>query len=552
MVRTACTRFATIRYHQAPPQLMNMLPIDWHTPYPSRRSPVLAGNAVATSQPLAAQAGLRMLLRGGNAVDAAVATAIALTVVEPTMNGIGSDAFAIVCDGDSLYGLNASGRSPRAWNLARFNGRNSMPTEGWDCVTVPGAVSAWVSLSERFGKLSFAELFEPAIEYAENGFALSPVVADQWSNQAPRLKGQPGFAGTFLPGGRVPAVGERVCLPDHASTLRKIAATQGDAFYRGDLAEQIAADSARHGGAMTKEDLASHRADWVTPVCTDYRALTLHEIPPNGQGIAALMACGILDQFELGGIELDSAAMVHLQVESMKLALSDVYRYVSDPASMDLAVSQLLDKTYLRKRAALIDPGKAIAYTHGQPSQSETVYLTAADASGMMVSFIQSNYMGFGSGVVVPETGISMQNRGAAFNLQADHPNCVGSAKRPFHTIIPGFVTQGSDPFMSFGVMGADVQAQGHLQMLVRTADYNQNPQAAADAPRWKVSYDQSLLIEQSYGEETLSRLAELGHKVVARPYGSQEFGAAQLIRKLESGYAAASEPRRDGQAVGF
>jgi gamma-glutamyltranspeptidase/glutathione hydrolase len=531
---------------------MNSLSIDWQTPYASRRSPVLARNAVATSQPLAAQAGLRMLLAGGNAADAAVATAIALTVVEPTMNGIGSDAFAMVHDGKTLQGLNASGRSPRGWNVERFKGRKSMPTEGWDCITVPGAVSAWVSLSNRFGRLPFGDLFGPAIEYAEEGFVLSPVIALQWETQAPRLKAQPGFADTFLPQGRTPAVGERVRLPDHARTLRKIAATRGEAFYRGELAEEMVAHSSSHDGAMTTEDLASHQADWVNPICTDYRSLKLHEIPPNGQGIAALMACGILEHFDIGATSLDSADSVHLQVEAMKLALADVYRYVSDPVTMDVAVSQLLDKEYLRKRAALISPDQATPFAHGQPAHSETVYLTAADATGMMVSLIQSNYMGFGSGIVVPGTGISLQNRGAAFSLLPGHPNCVAGQKRPFHTIIPGFVTKGTESFMSFGVMGADVQAQGHLQMMVRTADFSQNPQAAADAPRWKFSYDQSLLIEQSYGEATLKRLAELGHKVVPRPYGSQEFGAAQLIRRLEFGYAAASEPRRDGQAVGY
>ncbi len=531
---------------------MNSLSIDWRMPYASRRSPVLARNAVATSQPLAAQAGLRMLLAGGNAVDAAVATAIALTVVEPTMNGIGSDAFAIVYDGTTIHGLNASGRSPRGWNLERFEGRQTMPKKGWDSVTVPGAVSAWANLSERFGELPFSDLFEPAIEYAEAGYALSPVVAQQWEAQAPTFKDQPGFADTFLPQGRTPAVGERIRLPHHASTLRKIAASHGNAFYRGELAEQMVASSASHGGAMTAEDLASHRADWVTPVCTNYRSLTLHEIPPNGQGIAALMACGILEHFDIGAMAPESAEIVHLQVEAMKLALADAYRYVSDPDNMEVSVSQLLDKAYLRERAALIDLGQAKPLAHGYPAQSETVYLTAADASGMMVSLIQSNYMGFGSGVVVPETGISLQNRGSGFSLQAGHPNCVGGGKRPFHTIIPGFVTEAAEPFMSFGVMGADMQAQGHLQMMVRTADFSQNPQTAADAPRWKFAGDQSLLIEESYGEATLKRLAELGHKVVPRPYGSQDFGAAQLIRRMEFGYAAGSEPRRDGQAVGF
>ncbi|UCD69863.1 MAG: gamma-glutamyltransferase family protein [Betaproteobacteria bacterium] len=531
---------------------MSELPIHWETPYNSRRSPVLACNAVATTQPLAAQAGLRMLLTGGNAVDAAVATAIALTVVEPTMNGIGSDAFAIVCDGNELHGLNASGHSPRQWNAARFAGHTQMPTEGWDCVTVPGVVSAWASLSEKFGKLPFAQLFEPAVEYAESGYALSPIVAAQWAKQAPRLKEQPGFAETFLFNGRVPTVGERVRLPDHARTLQEIAASHGDAFYRGELADKIAADSARHGGAMTIEDLASHSAEWINPIRSHYRALTLHELPPNGQGIAALMACEILNHFDLSGLQPESAEAVHLQVEAMKLALADVYRYVTDPEAMQIPVSDLRDPAYLRKRAGLIDLRQAKPFAHGLPGQAETVYLTAADACGMMVSFIQSNYMGFGSGVVVPGTGISLHNRGASFQLQPDHPNCVAGGKRPLHTIIPGFVTHGEHPLMSFGVMGADMQAQGHLQMMVRTADFMQNPQATADAPRWKTSADQTLLIESTYGERVLKALADLGHKVVEMPYGSQDFGAAQLIRKLPFGYAAASEPRRDGQAVGY
>jgi gamma-glutamyltranspeptidase/glutathione hydrolase len=518
---------------------------------PSLRS-LLARNAVATTQPLAAQAGLRMLLAGGNAVDAAVATAIALTVVEPTMNGIGSDAFAIVYDGNELNGLNASGRSPGQWNAARFAGRTHMPTEGWDCVTVPGVVSAWASLSEKFGKLPFGQLFEPAVEYAENGYALSPIVAAQWAKQAPRLQDQPGFAETFLPHGRVPTAGERVRLPDHANTLLQIATSRGEAFYRGELAEKMAADSAQHGGAMTTEDLASHSAEWVSPISNHYRALTLHELPPNGQGIATLMACEILNQFDVSALRAESAEAVHLQVEAMKLALADAYRYVTDPAAMQLSASDLCDPAYLRKRAGLIDRRQAKPFANGLPGQSETVYLTAADAAGMMVSFIQSNYMGFGSGVVVPGTGISLQNRGASFRLQPDHPNCVAGGKRPFHTIIPGFVTHGEQPLMSFGVMGGDMQAQGHLQMMVRAADFAQNPQAAADAPRWKVSSDQKLLVEETYGESVLKGLADLGHEVVAMPYGSSEFGAAQLIRKLPFGYAAASEPRRDGQAVGF
>jgi len=532
--------------------LTTLSAIDWQLPYPSRRSPVLARNAVATSQPLAAQAGLRMLLAGGNAVDAAIATAITLTVVEPTMNGIGSDAFAIVWDGEKLHGLNGSGRAPRAWKPARFAGRSRMPTEGWDSVTVPGVVSAWVSLSNSFGKLPFEQLFESAIEYATEGFAVSPIVAMQWQAQGPSFRDQPGFAETFLPEGRAPETGERFRAPDHARTLQRIAATHGDAFYRGDLAEKIVACSTQHGGAMTMDDLASHQADRVSPIFSPYRSLTLHEIPPNGQGIAALIALGILEQFDLASMQPESTEAVHLQVEAMKLAFADAYRYVADPAFMEFPADAMYDPDYLRTRAALIDRDRAQIFAHGQPSHSDTVYLTTADASGMMVSYIQSNYTGFGSGVVVPGTGISLQNRGAGFSLSPDHPNRVDGGKRPFHTIIPGFIMHGEDPFMSFGVMGADMQAQGHVQMMVRTADFMQNPQAAVDAPRWKVLPDNKLLIERSFGDGVLKELADRGHDVEATPHGSQAFGAAQMIRRLEYGYVAASEPRRDGQAIGF
>jgi len=416
----------------------------------------------------------------------------------------------------------------------------------------PGAVSAWVSLSDSFGKLPFNKLFEPALEYAENGYQVSPTVAAQWQAQAPRIHNQPGFAEAFLPVGKTPATGECFRSPGHARTLERIAATHGESFYRGDLAEEIIACSAQYGGAMTMDDLASHRADRVTPIYRPYRSLTLHEIPPNTQGIAALIALGILDQFDVVSMQADSADAVHLQVEAMKLAFADAYRYVADPVSMEIPASALYDTAYLRARASLIDRNQAKTFAHGQPSHSDTVYLTAADASGMMVSFIQSNYMGFGSGVVVPGTGISLQNRAAGFSLAPGHPNHVDGNKRPFHTIIPGFAMHGTDPFMSFGVMGADMQAQGHVQMMVRTADFMQNPQTAADAPRWKVLPDNKLLIEQSFGDAVLKNLADRGHDVKAAPHGSHSVGAAQLIRRLEYGYAAASEPRRDGQAVGF
>jgi gamma-glutamyltranspeptidase/glutathione hydrolase len=529
-----------------------MEPMNWTFPYASRRMPVLARNVVATSQPLAAQAGLRMLLKGGNAVDAAIATAVTLTVVEPTMNGIGSDAFALVWDGKHLNGLNASGRAPRAWTPERFAGRSSMPTDGWDAVTVPGVVSAWAELSKRFGKLPFADLFEPAIAYASRGFAVSPVVALQWQAQAPRLRNQPGFAAAFLPGGRPPLAGELFRFEAQARTLVEIAQSGGESFYRGSLAAKIAAFSESCGGALNEEDLAAHRADWVEPISQPYRDCSVHEIPPNGQGLAALMALGMLGHFDMAGLDPDSADTYHLQVEAMKLAFADVYRYVSDPATMEIGASRLLDRDYLQARAKLIDRSQAREARHGVPASTGTVYLTAADADGMMVSYIQSNYMGFGSGVVVPDTGISLQNRGFGFSLQPGHPNLVGGGKRPFHTIIPAFLFRAGRPVMSFGVMGADMQPQGHLQVAARVVDHGQNPQAVADAPRWKILKDGRLLLEHAVPEAVGAELARRGHKVARAEPGSMEFGAAQLIHRMDDGYLAASEPRRDGQAVGF
>ena len=419
-----------------------MAEFDWEFPYPSRRMPVLAGNVVATSQPLAAQAGLRMLLKGGNAVDAIVATAAALTVVEPVMNGIGSDAFALVWDGQRLRGLNASGRAPAEWRPERFAGRSHMPLKGWDTVTVPGAVSAWTSLWKAYGKLPFEELLAPAIEYAQDGYLVSPTIAHQWHGQVPAFTDQPGVREAVLRGGRAPLAGERFAFPDQAATLRDIASTGGESFYRGRLARTMVDFSDATGGSFTAADLAGHSADWVEPIAQNYRDYTLHEIPPNGQGIAALIALGILGHFDIAATPVDSTASVHLQVEAMKLGFADTYAHVADPAAMGISAAQMLDPAYLAQRARCIDRWHAKDFGPGVPPASGTVYLTAADKTGMMVSYIQSNYMGFGSGVVVKGTGISLQNRGSGFTLEAGHPNQVGPHKRPFHTIIPAFVTR--------------------------------------------------------------------------------------------------------------
>lgn len=522
----------------------------WDFPYPSQRMPVLAKNVIATSQPLAAQAGLRMLIKGGNAVDAALATAIALTVVEPTGNGIGSDAFAIVWDGKNLVGLNASGRSPAALTPERFSGLKSMPKFGWDSVTVPGAVSAWVELSRRLGKLPFADLFEPAIEYAREGFLVSPIIAERWSSAPQIYKDFPEFAATFLPNGRPPGAGEKFTCIEQAETLQRIAETKGRAFYEGDIAEKIVAHAGATGGLITMEDLSTHKAEWVDTISTDYRGLTLHEIPPNGQGIAALLMLGILETKEISKYPVDSADSLHLQIEAMKLAFADTYRYVADPDSMDINCRDLLDPEYLAERAGRIDMKRASNPGFGVPHEGGTVYLTAADSSGMMVSFIQSNFLGFGSGVVVPGTGISLQNRGYGFSLEKGHPNEVRGGKRPFHTIIPGFVMRDGNPLMSLGVMGGPMQPQGHAQIMVRLRDYNQNPQAASDAPRWHVIEGFDIAVEEGFHPDVLNELVSRGHRI--KEIDKMWFGGAQLIYKLDDGYLAASDHRKDGGAVGF
>jgi gamma-glutamyltranspeptidase/glutathione hydrolase len=536
-----------------------------YTPsYASMRLPVFARNVVSTSHPLAAQAGLRMLQQGGNAVDAAVAAAAAMTVCEPVSNGLGSDAFCILWDGQGLHGLNASGRAPSAWTPDYFHsrygrGQASPPKRGIDSVTVPGAVSAWVALSERFGKLPFADLMEPAAEIAECGYLVPVVVQQKWAAAVPELHAQPGFAQSFLPWGRAPQVGELFQFAAAARALRAIGATRGQAFYTGEIAQALVAFSQAQGGSLTLADLAAHRPEWGTPIARSYRGYTLHEIPPNGQGIAALIALGILEQFDLAELAVDGARAQHLQIEAMKLAFADVYRYVAEPSSMAVTPAQMLDDAYLASRAKLIDMNKAQDFGAGNPAKGGTIYLTAADENGMMVSFIQSNYMGFGSGCVEPTFGISLQNRGFGFSTDpegANAANLVAPGKRPFHTIIPAFLTRDGQPVMSYGVMGANMQPQGHMQTLVRMLDYGQNPQTACDAPRWRFNQGLSINVEAAMAPGTVQGLQALGHRldVLQDPY--QDFGAGQFIWRMGDpkvqGYVAASDPRRDGQVAGY
>ena len=568
---------------------MTTADFNWTHPYPSPRAPLFARNIVATSHPLAAQAGLRMLQAGGNAVDAAVATAAAMTIVEPCSNGLGSDAFCILWDGSQLHGLNASGPAPAAWTREHFvakygDAATAPPLRGWDSVTVPGAVAAWAALSQRFGKLPFADLMAPAAEIAERGYAVPVVVQQKWTlaSKVAELVAGPGYAQTFLPKGRPPAVGERFTMPHAARALELIGATKGEAFYRGEIAQAIAAWSRQHGGAMTAADLAAYQPEWVTPLAQDYRGHTLHEIPPNGQGIAAQMALGMLEHFDLASLPIDGAACQHLQIEAMKLAFADVYRFVADVRHMEGPPSMLLDAQYLATRARLIDPQRAQVFGAGYAIKGGTIYLSAADESGMMVSFIQSNYMGFGSGVVEPTFGVSLQNRGHGFSLDARSPNVVAPGKRPFQTIIPGFLSrpkarsplppvgEGRDggrappqplphdiePVLSFGVMGGNMQPQGHIQTLVRMLDHGQNPQAACDAPRWRFNQGLEINVERHMPAATREALLALGHDIVGLEDSYMDFGAGQFIWRLGDpavdGYVAASDPRRDGAAVGY
>lgn len=544
---------------------------NWNNPYPSIRVPLMGRNVVSTSHPYAAQAGLKIIHQGGNAIDAAIAAAAALMIVEPVSNGLGSDCFAIVWDGNELHGLNSSGVAPSAWSPEYFahkygldgSGLADRPKRGWDSVTVPGALAGWEALHTRFGSLSLEQLLQPAIEIAERGYAVAPIVAHKWAAAIPELRNQPGFAQSFMPHGRAPEIGEMFSFQAAARALRKIAKEGIREFYEGEIAHDIVNFSKINGGAMSLHDLSRYRPQWVGTIKQNVKGMdgktySMHEIPPNGQGIGALIALGILQNFDLQSLPIDGVESQHLQIEAMKLAFADLYKYVADPRSMDVTPKQMLDPGYLAQRAKLIDPKKASQFEFGLPNSGGTVYLSAADEQGRMISFIQSNYMGFGSGVVVPEWGVSLQNRGFGFSMDPQSANVVAGGKQPFHTIIPAFLTRDEGgtavPQMSFGVMGGDMQPQGHLQTALRMVSYGQQPQAACDAPRWKVNRDFTLDVESNMASATTQGLSDMGHilKKIDDPY--MDFGAGQFIWRLSDdigdGYIAASDPRRDGQAA--
>jgi gamma-glutamyltranspeptidase / glutathione hydrolase len=524
--------------------------LDVELPYPSRRVPTMGRQMVATSQPLAAQAGLAVLAAGGNAVDAAIAAAAVLTVVEPTMNGIGSDAFALVWDGQRLHGLNGSGRAPARFTLARFRARQTMPALGWDSVTVPGAVHAWATLWTKFGSRPFADLLAPAIGYAREGFPVAPVTAALWRDQAPLFHEFGEFARVFLPGGQAPAAGEIFRNPDLAATLEELAASTGRSLYTGALAARIAEAAATDGGLLDGTDLADHRSTWVEPLSLPFAGVQVHELPPNGQGLASLMALGILDRLKVGRFPVDGADAIHLQLEAMKLAFAACRRQVADPEAMALDPASLLDPGYLDAQARLVNPARAQVPEPRVVPEHGTVYLATADAAGGMVSFIQSNYLGFGSGVVVPGTGIALQNRALGFSLDPRHPNCVGGRKRPYHTIMPGFVTKRGHPSAAFGVMGGHMQPQGHVQLMLRLFMHGQNPQAACDAPRWYVSEHAEVGLEPGIAPEVAADLARRGHRLMAQA-PTVLFGGAQIIQRVGEAFWGGSDPRKDGQAIG-
>ncbi len=525
-----------------------------YQPYHSERYCITARHGVvASGSALATAAGLSVLQKGGNAVDAAVAAAAALTVVEPTANGIGSDAFALVWFRDELYGLNASGYSPAGITREKVLERVSdgqMPKHGWLPVMVPGAVKGWGSLVERFGRLTLAEDLAPAVDYAENGYPLSPQLAYFWELAAGRFSQL--FSGkheydewfrTFTKDGEPYHFGEMVRLPGHARTLKLISEYGTDVFYRGEIAEQIVRQSVRDGGFIRMEDLASYETQWVDPVSVNYRGYDVWEIPPNGQGIVALMALNMLKNFEAGS--RDDADTVHRHIEAMKIAFADGMHYVTDPERMRIDCRDLLSDAYGRMRAGEIGHTAEIR-THGTPPKSGTVYLCTADEEGNMVSFIQSNYMGFGSGIVAKGYGVALQNRGADFSLDPSAVNVLEPHKKSYHTIIPGFLTRDGRGIGPFGVMCGYMQPQGHVQTVTNLIDFGLNPQMALDAPRWQWTKENQVFVEPDFSSRLIGELRARGHDIVTAEKRSP-FGRGQIILRLENGvYVAGTESRTD------
>ncbi len=533
---------------------------------------------VASSQPLASQIGLEILKQGGTAVDAAIAVNAALGLMEPHMCGIGGDLFAIVWDAHSeqLTGLNAGGRSPQGLSYAALlkrlqdDGRQKIPMEGVLPVSVPGAVAGWYDLHQRFGSMPVASLLQPAIDHAEKGFPLTPIIAEQWHRYAGRLSSSlPGdFRRVYLPDGRAPAAGETFCNPQLAESYRLIAKEGSRGFYQGEMAARIDAFMSGQGAYLSRRDLAAHESTWVTPLSVKYRDYDIYELPPNGQGLATLQMLTLLQRFDLASLGALNPESIHLMVEAKKLVFEDRARFYCDPDFGPTPVAALLSDVYRDERAALISEHAARQVCAGDPllQQSDTVYLTTADRAGNMVSLIQSIFHPFGSGVVVPGTGFALQNRGMSFSPDPAHPNVYAAAKRPFHTIIPAFVMREGKPFMSFGVMGGDMQPQGQVQVISNILDFNMDIQAAGDAPRWRhegstqptdnaggsLADGGELMLEQGFPESLIQDLSQRGHRVTVDKDG-QSFGGYQAIMcDGRGGYLGASDRRKDGCAAAY
>ncbi len=532
------------------------------------RSEVIAPNGMAaTSQPLATQVALDILKKGGTAIDAAIAANATLGLMEPTGCGIGGDLFAIVWDASTqrLYGLNASGRSPRSLSKTYFteNDMTRIPSRGHLSISVPGCVDGWFELHGKFGKLSIEEILSPAISYANKGFPVSELIAYYMQGAASYMNDYPHFKDTYMPGGEAPKKGEMFKNPRLARTLSMIAEGGRDVYYKGEIAQTIAEHMREIGGFITYEDLASHTSEWVDPVSTNYRGYDVWELPPNGQGIAALQMLNIMELYDISSMGFGSAEYIHTLVEAKKLAYEDRAKYYADPAFNELPVDELISKSYAEERNKLLNPNRASRRLDaGRLKEGDTIYLTVADSAGNMVSFIQSNFSGMGSGIIPGELGFMFQNRGALFTLEEGHFNEYEPGKRPFHTIIPAFVTKDGRPFMSFGVMGGDMQPQGHAQIIANIIDFGMNIQEAGDAPRVRHTGSSSptgnvmddggeVMLERGIDYEVMRQLDRMGHKIRFNPgaYGGYQ---AIMYDPVEGVYYGASESRKDGQAAGY
>jgi gamma-glutamyltranspeptidase/glutathione hydrolase len=537
---------------------------DWFSGFTAGRSVVRAMHGmVATGQPLASQVGLDVLKRGGNAVDAAIAMAAVLNVTEPNMTGIGGDAFMMVYSSKTkkLEGLNASGRAPRALTLEHFKSRSltQIPVTGMDAVTVPGAFDGWVTLLEKHGSMKLADLLAPAIALAEQGFPVMEKTAADWAPEVPRLKLTPAAASTFLIDGRAPRPGDIFVNKNLARTFRTLAKGGRDAFYRGEIARAIVDYCQKNGGFLTMEDFAAHKSEWVEPISTTYKGHTLYEMPPNGQGLTALLLLNILEGVDLQSMRSDPERYYHTLIEAIKIAFADRNRFIADPAFSKVPVEELLDKEYAAKRRALIDPDKAIdPPSYGDiRTGSDTTVFSVVDKDRNAVSFINSIYFAFGSAVVAGDTGIMLQNRGAGFSLDPDHPNRLEPGKRPFHTIIPAMVFKDGRLLMSYGVMGGDIQPQGHAQVLINLIDRGLNLQEAIDAPRVRYVSGRGVMLEDGLTAPVIEALIRRGHERVMPAPGLTHRalmggGQAIMIDPATGALLGASDSRKDGLALGY